>query len=388
MFVLKEDGSLIPLKAAQFVLEEHFQQLLEDHPELLAGDLIDPETPRRWLLVGREIGIPSEADGTGWWSADHLLDQDGIPTIVEVKRQTDTRLRREVVGQMLDYAANAAAYLKVPAIRASFEGTCAKKDKDPDQELQDRLGQDIDTEKFWLQVKTNLEAQKIRLLFVADEIPRELRRVVEFLNRQMNPVEVLALELRQFSGENGLRTLVPTLYGQTEEARGAKSSLPPRNWDEETVFREFETRYDQSVCDAARSIADWMKVHADKIMYGHGKVDGSITAMSLYAEEKVYFLMLSTQGKAYINFGYCKHGPFIDPLKRQEWLGLLNQIPGVSLTPDCIDKYPGLPLTLLSTKERLAEFLAAMDWFVTLLKGDQNGAYPTAPSLVPIIASS
>jgi hypothetical protein len=28
MFALKEDGSLIPLKATQFVLEEHFQRLL------------------------------------------------------------------------------------------------------------------------------------------------------------------------------------------------------------------------------------------------------------------------------------------------------------------------------------------------------------------------
>jgi hypothetical protein len=112
MFVLKEDGSLIPLKPAQFVLENDFQSLLEQYPELLAGELIDPEEPRRWILVAREIGIPNEADSTGWWSADHLfLDQDGIPTIVEVKRQTDTRLRREVVGQMLDYAANAVAYL-------------------------------------------------------------------------------------------------------------------------------------------------------------------------------------------------------------------------------------------------------------------------------------
>jgi hypothetical protein len=85
------------------------------------------------------------ANGTGWWSADHLfLDQDGIPTIVEVKRQTDARLRREVVEPMLDYAANAVAYLPPAFIRSRFEGTCAKKEKDPDQELQDRLGQDID----------------------------------------------------------------------------------------------------------------------------------------------------------------------------------------------------------------------------------------------------
>ncbi len=372
MFVLKEDGALIPMKPAQFVLEEHFQQLLEDHPELLAGELIDPEEPRQWLLVAREIGIPGESDGTGWWSADHLfLDQDGIPTIVEVKRQTDARLRREVVGQMLDYAANAVAYLPVASIRARFEEGCAKKDKDPDQELQDRLGQDVDPEKFWLQVKTNLEAQKIRLLFVADVIPRELRRVVEFLNRQMNPVEVLALELRQFSGENGLRTLVPTLYGQTEEARGVKSTSSSRNWDEDTIFIELEARHDKSVIDGARLVANWIKTHADKIFYGHGKVEGSMTAMTLCSGEKLYPLTISTQGKVYINFVNCKRGPFQDAKRRSNWLAKFNEISGLSLSSDCIDKMPPVSLHFLASGTRMAEFLKVMDWFVSVLKNTQ-----------------
>src|ERR1700753_2162822 len=101
MFVLTKDGGLTPMKATQFLLETDFQRLLEDYPELLSGELIDPDNPRKWLLVAREIAVPGEEDGTGIWSADHLfLDQDGIPTIVEVKRQSDTRLRREVVAQM------------------------------------------------------------------------------------------------------------------------------------------------------------------------------------------------------------------------------------------------------------------------------------------------
>jgi hypothetical protein len=60
------------------------------------------------------------------------------------------------------------------------------------------------------------------MLFVADRIPAELRGIVEFLNKQMNPAEVLALELRQFEGE-GVKTIVPTLYGQTEEAQQKKT---------------------------------------------------------------------------------------------------------------------------------------------------------------------
>jgi len=58
------------------------------------------------------MGVPSIDGGGDRWSADHLfLDQDAIPTFVEVKRSTDTRIRREVVGQMLDYAANAIRVL-------------------------------------------------------------------------------------------------------------------------------------------------------------------------------------------------------------------------------------------------------------------------------------
>lgn len=46
-----------------------------------------------------------------------LLDQDGIPTLVEVKRSSDTRTRREVVAQMLDYAANLVSFLNVNEIK-------------------------------------------------------------------------------------------------------------------------------------------------------------------------------------------------------------------------------------------------------------------------------
>ena len=38
-----------------------------------------------------------------------VLDQDAIPTLVKVERSSDTRVRCEVVGQMLDYAATGAA---------------------------------------------------------------------------------------------------------------------------------------------------------------------------------------------------------------------------------------------------------------------------------------
>ena len=174
-----------------------FQRLLASFPELLAGDQIDTESPRRFVLVAREQGIAAEEGGGDRWSLDHLfLDQDGIPTLVEVKRGTDTRIRREVVGQMLDYAANAILHWPLATLRARFSAQCQDDERDPDEVIAGLIGPNADREDFWAGVGANLQAGRIRLLFVADRIPPELRRVVEFLNRQMQPAEVLAVELR------------------------------------------------------------------------------------------------------------------------------------------------------------------------------------------------
>src|SRR5947209_2037711 len=108
VFLMQDDGSLVEMRERPYDSEALLQEFLVSYPSLLAGDQINQDSPRRWLLVSREIAVPCEQDGAGRWALDHLfLDQDAIPTLVEVKRGTDTRLRREVVGQMLDYAANA-----------------------------------------------------------------------------------------------------------------------------------------------------------------------------------------------------------------------------------------------------------------------------------------
>jgi hypothetical protein len=111
VYLIQQDGKLVEMGEEPYDSEDLLQTLLVEHPNLLAGDQIDNDEPRRWLLVGREVSLASEENAGGRWSVDHLfLDQDAIPTIVEVKRSTDTRIRRAVVGQMLDYAANAVVY--------------------------------------------------------------------------------------------------------------------------------------------------------------------------------------------------------------------------------------------------------------------------------------
>jgi hypothetical protein len=73
----------------------------------------------------------------GRWSLDHpSVDQEGNPTLVEVKRSSNTQIRREVVGLF--------------------------------------LGDDTEWEAAepWQAVKSNLQAGRLRLVFVADRTRR------------------------------------------------------------------------------------------------------------------------------------------------------------------------------------------------------------------------
>lgn len=98
--------------------EDLRQAWLAKSPNLLAGGEQLAGSPRRWLLLKREAGVPDREAGGNRWSLDHLfIDQNAVPTLVEVKRSDDTRIRREVVGQMLDYAANGCARTSKPAAR-------------------------------------------------------------------------------------------------------------------------------------------------------------------------------------------------------------------------------------------------------------------------------
>jgi hypothetical protein len=221
IYLVQDAGSLVAMTEQPYAVEDVLQRLLADYPSLLAGDQMDSVAPRQWVLVRREAGIPSEEGGAGRWALDHLfLDQDAVPTFVEVKRSVDTRIRREVVGQMLDYAANAVVYWSAEVLRAQFEAACEAEGRDPVTAFADAFGPTVDPETFWANAKRNLQAGKVRLVFVADVIPPELLRVVEFLNGQMNPAEVLAVEIKQFVGQ-GLQALVPRVVGQTEAAGDA-----------------------------------------------------------------------------------------------------------------------------------------------------------------------
>ena len=225
---------LVEMREQAYDSEKLLQELLAKYPDLLAGDQL-AGSPRRWLLVKREAGVPDEEAGGSRFSLDHLfIDQEAIPTLVEVKRGDDTRIRREVVGQMLDYAANGVVYWPAERLRADFEARCAKEGKDADEVFRDSLGDELEPDQFWGEVAKNLLSGRIRLMFVSDLIPRQLRRVIEFLNEHMSPTEVVGVEIKQYIGQGNLTTLVPRVIGQTQKAIANKIDGPSAlvGWDD------------------------------------------------------------------------------------------------------------------------------------------------------------
>ncbi len=297
---LLQDNKLVGLNETQYEVESLLQELLANYPDLLVGSQVDPQSPRRWLHVSREAGIPGEEGGTGRWSLDHLfLDQDGIPTLVEVKRSTDTRIRREVVGQMLDYAANSVAYWPVDRIRLEFERTCDSKEIDPEQALADFLGDGFDSEAFWQSTNLNLQAGRIRMIFVADVIPLELQRIIEFLNGQMTPAQVLAIEVPQYRSSEGLAAFAPRVVGQTAAAQQSKSSVRASqsgSWDRESFLASVAERNTPEGLEVMRHVLEWADFRSLRIIYGKGAKDGSATLRTVLSEGNIAIGRIWTGG--------------------------------------------------------------------------------------------
>jgi hypothetical protein len=114
-------------KAARQVLQEKpyasedlLQQALASFPEVLAGSSTAEATVRPLLLVRREKGVPKVQDASPTWSVDHLfVDAEGVPVVVEVKRASDTRLRRGL-GPDARLRRHAVRYWPLAGLRAAF----------------------------------------------------------------------------------------------------------------------------------------------------------------------------------------------------------------------------------------------------------------------------
>ncbi len=359
LFLVRPGEKPQPMTPSAPANEDEMQKLIADYPELISdgdGDL---------LLIEREHGISDTLDGASRWSLDHLfVTREAVPVLVEVKRAVDTRLRREVVGQLLDYAANGVAYWPKGSVAARFAETCGEAgDGSAESTLAEFLKGDSSPEIFWDQVDANFRAGRIKLVFVADEIPSELARIVEFLNDQMT-ADVRAVELRYFEGDDGVRTLMPRIIGETERSRvqkrGMRSALEPIT-QEEWVKRHIAPKGDKCL-KGAEILLDML--HSLGAETDVASTQGSIYTRVLSPQGKANYPIFMTKGRVQIGFGWIgASSVFESNDARESFFQRFDAAIGPLSTKN-IRGFPSFPLERLGNIEQQIAFRKVVEDFL------------------------
>lgn len=311
VYLVRDDGSTESMTRIRCENEDReLQRLLERNFDLLPGEQIDPDDPRRWLLVKREMPVPDPGTGGNRWSVDFLfLDQDAIPTFVECKRFEDTRSRREVVGQVLEYAANGRHYWSKESLQRLAEQTAGEQGTELGQVLELlRPNEPATTEAFFARAEENLRQGQVRIVFFLEESPIELRSVVDFLNGQMERSEVLLVEARQYT-TGDRRVVVPSLFGYTEQARLIKRSVSVasagsrRKWDRDSFFADAARKLSPSEVQAMTDLYDSATRLGYGIGWGTGKDNGSFSVKEPALCQRSLISVYSN-GLLSLNFGW------------------------------------------------------------------------------------
>ncbi len=306
VYVMNQDGST---KAMETVFckdeDKELQTYLKNNFNLLPGDQIDPDTPCRWMLIKREMPVPDPCTGSDRWNIDFFfVDQNGTPTFVECKRYLDTRSRREIVGQVLEYAANGQHYWSAADMRTHADATAKELGttvEDAFRTLQSVIADSADA--FFKEVERHLKTAEVRIVFFLEQAPVELKRLVEFLNAQMASVEVLLVEARQYIA-NGIRIVVPTVFGFTEQIREIKRAIATDrdrkavafDWDSYRANAE-QKGLDQQSIAAIQKLYNLCKSLQADISWGRGTVIGSFSPKWPTISSKVAPFSVYANGK-------------------------------------------------------------------------------------------
>ena len=162
-----------------------------------------------------------------------LVDSDGVITVVECKLGANRQSRREVVGQLIDYASalRGTTYDDFAATFAKCNQSVALEDA-----VEAGAGAVLDAEAFRANTGSRLAKGEFRLVIAVDEINDDLQRAVEFLNENSTGnIVFFALEVGYFR-QGEVEILAPRTFGHEVEiaGKGPVSTTKPR-WTADQV---------------------------------------------------------------------------------------------------------------------------------------------------------
>lgn len=190
--------------------EAELQQILADHPRLIPG------------VGDQAVACKEMQSGAG--PADLIVvDQEGGLTLVECKLASNRQVRREIVGQMFDYA---SAFWRMSL--GDFEQRWLAR-------TGRSLGESVASANpdFSSAVAANLAEGRFSIVLAVDAINDDLRRIVEYLNATSGPTtSVIAVAYKRLLSEH-TEILLPTTYGEElAEAKAAAAERAEGRWTE------------------------------------------------------------------------------------------------------------------------------------------------------------
>jgi hypothetical protein len=101
-----------------------------------------------------------------------------------------------------------------------------------------------------------------------------------------------------------------------------------------------------------------------ELVFGRGKVDGTVYPALRVNGVKVTPCYLSSDGKLWFQFGALENKPVFGSIAaRRELMDKLNAIEGVNLSDVDLTKYRGIPLQVIAKDpEGESKLLAALEW--------------------------
>jgi len=303
-------------------LEDALQTLLQKYPEVIPGAQISPtqDSPPRFMLLRREMPI-------GNWSLDHLyVDQYGILTLIETKLTENPEARREVVGQIIEYAANATTAWASGKLRQYATEFWSNQGKSFENVVLETFG-DIDIENLWELIEDNLAHNRIRLIITADDIRPEVRRMIEFLNREMQNTEVLGLELRAYGDDIESLVLVPRVIGQTQSSVDRRmSGTGIVLWTFERLLKYFRESLDDETIVLLK-ILEWAQ---KKGCFAESRAQ--TPTFGLYNKIRERIISVTSTGQLYLFFEEYKYQN-----QAEERDALLSEFKSINLLPQNLD---------------------------------------------------
>jgi len=330
----------------------------------------DPSLDEAHVVFAREVPTDSgPIDLIGIGSSRSV-------TIMECKLARNHQIKREVVGQVLDYAASLWG-TDLPSLSDAFK---ARSGTDPFEAIRKEFGEDaesFDEGACRSEVDRRLREGDFRLLVAVDRIDPELRRIIQYVNSRGGSgqgLRLVAVEFPRYRVElpgyqqGSVQVLVPEAYGDELAAPKTSTARTTRNWTVEDYFAALAV--DSPFRPLVQRLLDWAADRRLTIRMGHGQTPSPSWRLDALGVDYPLFAV-DIGGRLWLSLGNLRNrlGADGEGVVRT-LIENLNAIPGIKVAPG--SSGPSVPLLPLARDEAFAAFTAAYDRVIDVVRAAES----------------